>query len=133
MIIGIGTDIIEISRIEKAVQRTPTFIEKVFTKKELAYYRENKKHIETLAGFFAGKEAVSKALGTGFRTFSPKDIEILPDTLGKPTINLYHNAQKLANTLTITEMHISISHCKTYATAFVVAESSGEHYGIINK
>lgn len=133
MIIGIGTDIIEIHRIEQAVQRTDTFLKKVFTSKERTYYEENKKHIETLAGFFAAKEAVSKALGTGFRTFTPKEIEILPDVLGKPNVTLYDNAQKLANTLNITQMYISISHCKTYATAFAVAESRDEHHGIINK
>lgn len=132
MIIGIGTDIIEIERIAQAIRRTPRFIEKVYTLNEMRYYEDKKKHIETLAGLFAGKEAVSKALGTGFRGFSFIDIEIVPNEMGKPGVTLYRSAQKLAESLSITSMHISISHCKNYATACVIAESE-EKDGIINK
>lgn len=122
MVIGIGTDIIEIERIEKAISRTNTFFDKVYTENEQTYYKQNHKKVETLAGLFAAKEAVSKALGTGFRTFSTKDIEIVPNELGKPEVTLYGEAKKLCQCLGIKTIHISISHCKNYATSFAVAE-----------
>lgn len=122
MIIGIGTDVIEIERIQKAVQNTESFLNKIYTTREQAYYKENHKKVETLAGLFAAKEAVSKALGTGFRGFSARDIEMLPNTLGKPEVYLYGGANTRANELGIDKIHVSISHCRAYATAFAVAE-----------
>ena len=122
MIIGIGTDIVEIDRIEKATLRTVGFIDKVFTHNEQAHYEQKHNQVETLAGFFAAKEAVSKALGTGFRNFGLKDIEIVPNALGKPEVYLYKNAKLLCDELKIKRIEVSISHCKEYATAFAIAE-----------
>lgn len=127
MIIGVGTDIIEIDRIQKVISKTKSFLDKTYTIREQNYYVIHHKHAETLAGFFAAKEAVSKALGTGFRSFGMKDIEIVPNPLGKPEVYLYENAQLLAKELGITKIHVSISHCKTYATAFVVAEGDDKN------
>ncbi|MBP3886411.1 MAG: holo-ACP synthase [Cellulosilyticum sp.] len=122
MIIGIGTDIIEIDRIQKVISKTKSFLDKAYTIREQNYYVIHHKHVETLAGFFAAKEAVSKALGTGFRSFGMRDIEIVPNAIGKPEVYLYDNAKKLADELGITTIHVTISHCKAYATAFAVAE-----------
>lgn len=127
MIIGIGTDVIEIERIKKAIQKTDTFFEKIYTTREKAYYREKYKRVETLAGLFAAKEAISKALGTGFRGFSASDIEIIPNELGKPEAYLYGEAKVIANRLEICKIHVSISHCKAYATAFAIAEGGINH------
>ena len=91
MIIGIGTDIIEIERIEIAVKRTKGFINKLFTENEINIFESRGFKSEVIAGNFAAKEAVSKALGTGFRGFGVKDIEILRDELGKPVVNLNSN------------------------------------------
>lgn len=121
MIKGIGTDMIEISRIEKAVAGS-SFFNKIYTEGERAYYVEKKKKIETLAGLFSAKEAVSKALGTGFRGFKPCDIEILPNELGKPEVTLYGKAKELEILLGIEKIHVSITHCQSYAVAFAVAE-----------
>lgn len=122
MIIGNGIDIIEIDRIQKAIEKTKSFYDKIYTQREQAYYTQNHKKVETLAGFFAAKEAVSKAMGTGFRSFEMRDIEIVPDHLGKPCVYLYASAEKLAQELGIKCIHISISHCKSHATAFAIAE-----------
>ena len=122
MIIGIGTDIVEIDRIQKATLRTVGFIDKVFTKKEQAHYQKKHNRAETLAGFFAAKEAVSKALGTGFRNFELKDIEIVPNALGKPEVYFHKNAKLLCDELKIKRVEVNISHCKEYATAFAIAE-----------
>ena len=78
-----GTDIIEIGRIEKAIQKSSKFMEKVYSEKEREYL-SNKKGYASHAGRFAAKEAVSKAMGTGIKGFLMSDIEILNDEMGKP-------------------------------------------------
>lgn len=122
MILGIGTDIIEINRIEKAVTKASSFLNKIFTDKERRYFETKNNRAETIAGVFAAKEAVSKALGTGFRSFSPSDIEITPDKLGKPQVCLLGCAKKLGQELGVTAILVSISHCQTYAVAYALAE-----------
>ena len=121
MIIGIGTDIIEINRIEKVIMRTSSFLEKSFTYNEIEYFKLNGFKGNVIAGNFAAKEAISKALGTGFRGFGLKDIEVLRDELGKPVVNLSY---KIYKTLDIKEfnMHVSISHSKENAIAYAVME-----------
>jgi len=119
MIIGIGTDIIEINRIKKAILNK-NFINKVYSQNELEFIKENK--YNTFAGNFAAKEAVSKALGTGFSSFMPIDIEILKTENGKPYVILKNNAKKISKMLNIKKIHISISHSIEYAVAFAVAE-----------
>lgn len=121
MIIGIGIDIIEINRIEKVVKRTNSFIEKSFTHNEIEYFNSKGFRVNTIAGNFAAKEAISKALGTGFRGFGLRDIEILRDKLGKPTVHL---SDKIYELIDITEftMHVSISHSKENAIAYAVME-----------
>lgn len=100
---GIGTDIVEISRIKKATQSTH-FTNRVFTKNEIEYAMNKSKPEQSFAGIFCAKESIVKALGTGFRDLKFHDIEILHDDFGKP----YCNDKNIM---------ISISHCKEYATA----------------
>lgn len=116
-IIGIGTDIIEIERIEKAINKTATFKEKVYTVNEIAHIEKKKNPYASYAGRFAAKEAVSKAIGTGVRNFLLKDIEILNDELGKPVVHLYNNIKEIAHNMKI---EISISHSKKYAVSTVI-------------
>lgn len=118
MIIGVGTDIIEIERIKKAIDSS-IFIQRLFTDEELKYL--NTKKAESFAGYFAAKEAVSKALGTGISGFSFKDIEILKKG-GVPYVVLHGGARKVADGIGIKEIKLSISHCREYAVAFAVAE-----------
>lgn len=121
MIKGIGTDIIEIDRISLAVKNRRGFIEKLFTNKEKEYFEKKKWVSETIAGNFAAKEAVSKALGTGVRGFSMKDIEILRDELGKPSVRL---SEKVLDKFQLKNciVHISISHNNTSAIAYAILE-----------
>lgn len=127
MIVGIGTDIIEIERIKRAVERTSRFVDKLLTPRERENIKErNKSAYASIAGIFAAKEAVSKALGTGFVSFEMVDIEILKDQKGKPFVKLYNGAKIRADELGIQQIHVTISHCNTYATAFVIAEKEGE-------
>ncbi|MCL2573022.1 MAG: holo-ACP synthase [Defluviitaleaceae bacterium] len=118
MIYGIGTDIIEISRIARAT-KGKAFLAKCFTEAEMQ--RCNNAGVtaaENFAGYFAAKEAVAKALGTGFRGFVPRDIEIHHDDLGKPIAVLADHIQSPNNAI----IHISISHGKEHATAIAVIE-----------
>ena len=122
MVIGIGTDIIEIKRIEEAVKKNERFLKKYFTQQEQRFFEKRKNNFNTIAATFAPKEAVAKALGTGFRTFGLCDIEILRDGKGKPYVLTYGNAKKLADELNISHILITISHCKEYAVAYAIAQ-----------
>ena len=121
MILGVGTDIIEIERIKKAIERTPKFLEKTFTENEIELFKSKAMKAESIAGNFAAKEAISKAIGRGFRGFAFNDLEVLRDELGKPIVNI---SDKVKEFLEYEEVifHISISHNKTCAIAFVTME-----------
>lgn len=121
MIYGIGIDIIEINRIEKVVSRQPLFLSKNFTSEELEYFTRKKNNYESIAGYFAAKEAVSKALGTGFNIFRLKDIEILKDELNRPYVVLHERGKEFAEEKGIKEISLSISHSKEYAVANAIA------------
>ncbi|HSQ33709.1 MAG TPA: holo-ACP synthase [Peptostreptococcaceae bacterium] len=120
-IYGIGIDIVEIDRIEKAINKNEKFLNRVFTKKEIEYFKSKNLNINTISGNFAGKEAVSKAIGTGIRNYNFNDIEILRDHQGKPFINVKNNLINICEELKIKEILISISHSKNYAVANAVA------------
>lgn len=121
MVLGIGTDIIEIDRIAKTFNSQKK-IDKCFTKLEQKYLLG--RNIESFAGNFCAKEAVAKAIGTGFKEFWLTDIEVLRDENSKPFVNLYNKAFIISKKLQIEVIHISISHCKNYATATAIAESN---------
>ena len=118
MIIGVGTDLIEIERVRKACEKE-AFLTRVYTQEER---RQAGERISRLAGDFAVKEAVSKVLGTGFRGFWPSDVEVLRDELGKPWVRLLGPAQKLAQERGIDRIHVSITNTEVYALAFAVGE-----------
>ncbi len=119
MIVGVGTDMVEMARLVKACEKQ-AFLERVYTEEER---RQAGTRTSRLAGDFAVKEAVAKALGTGFRGFMPIEIEALRDELGKPYVKLYGGAKETAEKLGITAIHASITNTKDCAVAFVVAES----------
>lgn len=119
MILGIGNDIVEIARIQAILARYPQrFLNRIFTSHEQDYCLKRKEPALHLAGRFAAKEAIVKALGTGFsQGLSWLDIEILNDSKGKPIASFSPYAQELFGDL---KMHISLSHCHQYATAFAI-------------
>jgi len=124
MIAGIGTDIIEINRIKKVIISKPEFIIKSFTIKEQEYFQNRNNAIQTIAGNYAAKESISKALGTGFRGFGLIDIEVLRDKKGMPIVFLYGKAKQIQKQKSIKNIWVSISHCEIYATAYAIAEKS---------
>ena len=120
MIVGIGNDIIEIERIEKAISKEG-FKNKVYTQRELENIKKRGNRAETYAGVFSAKEAISKAIGTGVREFSLTDLEILNDDLGKPYVVVSEKLDKiLKNKKESYQIEISISHSKKYATAMAI-------------
>lgn len=121
MIKGIGTDIIEIKRLNKLIDNIK-FMSTYYTVNENKYLFEQSNRAESAAAMFAAKESVSKAIGTGFVGFSPKDIEITHNKKGKPEIILLGKADIIAKRLGINKIHVSLSHCREYATAYVLAE-----------
>lgn len=121
MILGVGTDIIEIDRIKNAIDNTPGFLEKVFTKREVEELSKNTLRVESVAGNFAVKEAVSKAVGTGIRGFGFRDIEVFRDELGKPIVRVSSKIEEVIKSKDYL-FNVSISHNKTMAIAFVVLE-----------
>lgn len=118
MIIGIGTDLIEIERIKRACVKE-AFLLRSFTLEERLCIEGRP---EKAAGNFAVKEAVSKVMGTGFRGIGLNEIEVLRDELGKPYVKLYGRARERAEALGIHRWHVSISNTKTLATAYVIGE-----------
>ena len=120
MIVGIGNDIIEIERIEKAILKEG-FKNKVYTQKELENIEKRGNRTETYAGIFSAKEAISKAIGTGVREFSLIDLEILNNDLGKPYVVVSEKLDKiLKNKKEDYQIEISISHSRKYATAMAI-------------
>jgi holo-[acyl-carrier protein] synthase len=119
MIRGIGCDIIEIERIRETLSRLgERFVESILTQKELLLYSRLKDPACFVAGRFAAKEALSKALGCGIgKDFSWHDVSILNDEKGRPYI-----VWEGSPILEISATHISISHSKTVAMAYVVLE-----------
>lgn len=125
MILGLGIDIIEVPRIAAAIARHGSrFLDKVFLPRELRWYdRKREAAIEELAGRFAAKEAVMKALGTGWRKgVQFRQIELYNEPSGKPGIRLHGRTLEVAEQLGAESIHVSISHERSHAVAVVVLE-----------
>jgi holo-[acyl-carrier protein] synthase len=122
-ILGIGTDIVECLRIGRMVeQHGELFLNRVFTEREVRYCQERKRATEHFAGRWAAKEAILKCLGTGWRKgISWTDMEIRNDLSGQPRVFLCGTAKDIAQSLRISDILISISHCRAYATAYALA------------
>jgi holo-[acyl-carrier protein] synthase len=117
---AIGVDIIEISRIKRAISRwQDSFLKRIYTPAEL----ENHKNVSSLAVRFAAKEAVMKALGTGTRGIRWTDIEIVTDGDGAPLILLYGRALQKSAEIGLARFDVSLSHSRKYAIAFVIGHA----------
>lgn len=120
MIYGIGNDILEIKRIEKAILKE-NFLSKICTEREIENIKNRGNRAETYAAIFSVKEAISKAIGTGVRNFSLIDIEILNDDLGKPYVCVSAKLDKLIlERLGQYKIEISISHSEKYVSTVAI-------------
>lgn len=118
MIYGIGTDFIEVERIQKAYEKE-AFRKRIYTEKEQQLIADN---AQRAAGNFAVKESVVKAFGTGFGKISPIDVEVLREASGKPYVVLHGPAKELMEKEQILQIHVSISNTKEHAIGYVVME-----------
>ncbi len=123
MIVGLGTDIVEIVRIGQMIERHGEhFLQRVYTEDEIRYCQRRKESYQHFAGRWAAKEAVMKTLGTGWtRGVGWLDIEVATKRSGQPAINIRGSARDIAGRFGIDEFLISISHCRAYATATAIA------------
>ncbi len=124
-IIGIGSDIVKIERIEKLIERyEQRFLKRVFTAAEIRYAEAHARPALHFAARFAAKEALVKALGSGLRQgMNWPDIEIINDSLGKPRFEFHNRARKIISDLNDPTAWLSLSHEQEFALAFVVLES----------
>ena len=123
-----GVDIIEIERIRKVLERWgDRFLHRIYTEGEISYSRGR---AQNLAARFAAKEATMKALGTGVRGVSWKDIEVVRSQGGAPSIRLSGRAQIRAEKLGVRELALSLSHSREYAVAFTVGFIPGSDGGL---
>lgn len=124
MILGIGTDIVDNERINSVLSKHgQRFIKKVFSSREAERLRGGG-NAQRAASTFAAKEALVKALGTGFRYgISFGDIEVVRDRRGKPRINLSGRAAGFARKMGVKRIHLSLSHEKSHSVAVVLLES----------
>ena len=122
-IVGLGTDIVECVRIRKMIeQHGELFLQRVYTDREIRYCQARRQATEHFAGRWAAKEAVLKALGTGWRRgISWRDVEIRNDASGQPRIAVRGEAKEIAKKLRLTDVLVTISHCRTLAVAQAIA------------
>jgi holo-[acyl-carrier protein] synthase len=124
MILGMGTDLAEVERIEQSVERYgERFLTRVYTDLESGYSMRKKNFAERLAGRFAAKEAGMKAIGTGWRRgVTWKDFEVVNEPSGKPTLRLSGVAAQVAAQMGVKSIALSITHTATMAMAVVILE-----------
>ena len=118
---GIGVDIVEIARVEKILARTKSFKQRVYTQMERDYCESKPNPAVHYALFFAAKEAVFKALGTGFTGMGINDVQVDHDKRGKPVVILSGNAAKVAAQQGVREVFLSLSYTHTTGVASAVA------------
>ena len=119
---GIGVDMLEISRMERVIERRPSFLRRVFTDEERAYCEHTARPAEHYAARFAAREAVLKALGCGFSDgVRVKDVSVVNDETGRPQAKLEGRAAQIAAEQGVREIALSISHTRGVAVANAVA------------
>lgn len=124
MILGIGTDLVEIERIKGSIERNTSLVNKIFTRTEIRYCKSKKHPHQHYAARFAAKEALFKAIGTGWDVqINWLNVSIENEVGGKPTMRLYGKAKALADNLGIRQIHLSLTHTGNIAGAHVVLES----------
>jgi holo-[acyl-carrier protein] synthase len=118
----IGVDVVDVERLAAQMERAPEFAERIFTVGERAYCeRRRRRRFAHYAGRFAAKEAVFKALGTGWSgDLRWTDVEVVPTTLGAPVLKLHGAARRLADEAGVSEATVSLSHSRGVAVAMVM-------------
>ena len=131
MVIGLGTDLVEVDRLQASLDRFgPRFLDRIFTPAEQAYAARKRQPAESLAARFAAKEAGAKALGTGIsRGVSWRDLEVARASGRAPELLLHGRAAELAAALGVRHISLSLTHTSAYAFAVVVLEGGSDEKG----
>lgn len=126
MILSIGVDIVEVYRIRETIERTPRFVDRVYTAAERAYCdQKGAAAAQSYAARFAAKEAFLKALKTGWSgKITWHDIEIVSDENRVPSLKISNEAKRLVDAIGATDIHLSISHTTEHAVAQVILEKN---------
>ncbi|NIH16366.1 holo-ACP synthase [Serratia symbiotica] len=124
-VLGLGTDIVEMGRIEAVVERSGDLLaRRVLSAAEWELYQQHQQPVRFLAKRFAVKEAAAKAFGTGISNgFVFNQFEVFNDGLGKPNIRLHDHAAEMAQEMGVTAIHVSLADERRYACATVIIES----------
>lgn len=125
MVLGLGTDLIEIERVQQSLDRFGArFMQKIFTEGEIAYCQQKKHSAESFAARFAAKEAAAKALGTGIsRGISWQEIEVRRNPGERPTLHLSGRAAERGEAMGVRHLQLSLTHSRDIAMAVVIAEN----------
>ena len=127
-IVGIGTDIVECLRIGRMIeQHGELFLTRVYTDREIRYCQGRKHATEHFAARWAAKEAILKCLGTGWRKgICWTDMEVRNEQSGQPRVHMRGAAKDQAEALKITDILLTLSHCRAYATAYAIAVNGSQ-------
>ncbi|MDR7556020.1 MAG: holo-ACP synthase [Armatimonadota bacterium] len=126
MIVGVGVDVVEVARIQRAIARWGDgFVRRIYTAREVERAAAPAVLGPRLAARFAAKEAVMKALGCGWRELTWREIEITHDPQGRPVVRLHGAAQRIAAARGVVEVHVALSHTREHAIANAVAVGAG--------
>jgi holo-[acyl-carrier protein] synthase len=122
-IVGIGCDIVECLRIGRMIEEHgELFLTRVYTEREIRYCQSRKHATEHFAARWAAKEAILKCLGTGWRKgIAWTDVEVRNDFNGRPMVYMCGAAKDISEQLGIADIHLTLSHCRAYATAYAIA------------
>lgn len=120
-VIGVGTDLVEVSRLREALERTPALLHRLFTPAEQSRCNRNKDPLPHLAARFAAKEAVMKSLGAGMSSMAFTDVEVVTGADGAPGIRLAGRALQVAQRRGVATVHVSLTHTGDLAQAHAVA------------
>lgn len=123
---GIGIDLVKVSRVQRLLSRHNRHLGKIFTLGEIGYCQRRRHQFQHFAARFAAKEAMFKALGTGWNAeIKWTDIEVVKDETGKPRIDLHGKAKEMTERMNIRDILVSLSHCSDHAIAQVILVSNG--------
>ena len=120
--IGLGTDVVDLARFARALERTPGLRDRLFTEGEQAIAEARRDPVPALAVRFAAKEAVMKVLGVGLGAFDWHDVEVVRRDSGQPTLRLRGRAEALAREAGVSAWHLSLSHSELVAVAVAAGD-----------
>jgi len=119
---GLGTDVVDLERFRRALDRTPNLVPRLFTDGERALAASRRDPVPALAARFAAKEAVMKVLGVGLGAIDWHDVEVVREESGRPRLEVTGRAAALADAAGVTDWHLSLSHSDLVATAVAAAD-----------